>query len=263
MSAAAAPEEELLNCKRCGWTPLSEFTLNPNGEPYVHCEPCKPIVAAQKKAWGKTDIGKATIKRNKKTDKAKATQKRNRATDNGKARKRRSQAKKRERRATDPKWRLMMNTHNIASNVLSGHTENSPTFLTRTGWESTAFRSHVLASVPPGSGFTMANYGRKDGVWEIDLRIPQEAYNFDDPNDILRCWNPRNVRGISEWENKRKGMTLLDDQVAYVGADCFPASWHGEVPSEEERQAFYQRVKTRQEVQAEQEEDEDEESESD
>jgi hypothetical protein len=108
----------------------------------------------------------------------------------------------------------------------------------------------------------MANYG-KTGVWEIDHRIPQEAYNFDDPNDILRCWSARNVRGISREENSRKKMALLDDQMEYVGADCFPASWGGEVPTEEQRQAF-KSVYTGQEAYDEEDaESDDEESESD
>ena len=290
-ASAAATEaacEEKLKCNRCGLKPLSEFANNPKGVPYKICKPCRPIVAAIKKKHKETekfkattkaykdgDNGKAATKRYKDGDAFKAATKRYKDGDAFKAATkryldgdafkeaiRRRTAKESERRATDPAWRLMKNTHLLAHHVFTGIIENSPTFLTRTGWVSDAFHSHVLASVPPGSGFTMANYGQT-GVWDIDHRIPQEAYNFDDPNDILRCWNPRNVRGISRFENRGKGIKLLDDQMAYVGADCFPASWHGEVPTEEERQAFYKRVKIRQEAYDEEDDESDDESESD
>jgi hypothetical protein len=276
MSAATAPESPsdaaseapteaassgVKNCGKCQkLLPVSVFGYKPDGALFKQCEPCRENVNAAKKRYKDGDKFKATLtayyatgapqassKRYKETDEYEAWKKRYKDSNKNKERMRRMLDRQKDRRAANPEWKLMVNTITSAHMVLTGAIKNSPNFLTRTGWESDAFRIHVLASVPPGSGFTIANYG-KTGVWEIDHRIPQQAYNFADPNDILRCWNPRNVRGISRVENKSKGMKLLDDQMAYVCADCFPASWNGEVPTEEERQAFYQRVKDRQEM---------------
>ena len=71
------------------------------------------------------------------------------------------------------------------------------------------------------------------------------------------------MRDVSREENSRKKMALLDDQMEYVGADCFPASWGGEVPTEEQRQAFYKSVFTGQEAHDEEEDDESDDEESD
>ena len=102
--------------------------------------------------------------------------------------------------------------------------------------------------------------GRLRGEVEVQtLRVEVALQVWRQPPNQEAVRELRAVRGISRSENSSKRMTLLDDQMAYVGADCFPASWGGEVPTEEQRQAFYQSVKIRPEAH----DEEDDESDSD
>ena len=79
--------------------------------------------------------------------------------------------------------------------------------------------------------------------WEVEHAIPQEAYDFADPEDVKRCWSPDNVRGLKREDNMAKGVLILDDLCRRIGPEFYPADWEGKVPSEEEKEAFYARCR--------------------
>ena len=49
------------------------------------------------------------------------------------------------------------------------------------------------------------NYGT---YWQIDHIIPQSLFDFTDKNEILKCWNAKNLRPIKKEENQIKSNKL-------------------------------------------------------
>ena len=54
---------------------------------------------------------------------------------------------------------------------------------------------------------------KNDTLWEyycngenihIDHIIPVSAYDFNNPEEIKKCWNPKNLRLLSAYENVKK-----------------------------------------------------------
>ena len=256
----------LKRCNYCGKSlPLDAFgTRQVKGEDVVYsmCATCRPKNKANQKRYNSTEKGKAKAKRARSTEnhkaakkrynstekgracqkrcgsseKGKASRKRYESSDKGKAaRKRRDKARK-ARCAADPAFALKLRIASTASSLARGHHITSPTFVARTSFESEAhFREHLVSMLP--DGYTMADYGK--GCLDIEHRIPQEAYNFDDPEDVKRCWSPGNVRLLSSGDNNAKGITIIDEQCMEAGSEVFPAAWEGRLLTHDEKEAFY------------------------
>ena len=106
--------------------------------------------------------------------------------------------------------------------LINGSIETSPTFVARTGFASEVeFLAAVKATFAPG--MTLDNHGV---VWELDHKIPREAYDFDDPEDVKRCWSAPNVHALTPEANKEKSWKLVDQYVVEAGIERFPASWN-------------------------------------
>ena len=158
----------------------------------------------------------------KASDAGKLAEKRYRQGDAGQANAERFVEHRTERRRASPAMR-MDNAITCASNcLLSGRIETSPTFVARTGFASEdAFFSAVEATFAPG--MTFDNHGV---AWELDHKIPRDAYNFDDPEDVKRCWSAQNVHALTPTANMEKSWKLIDQYVSEAGIERFPASWN-------------------------------------
>jgi hypothetical protein len=214
---------------------------------------------AVSKRYDQSEKGRAAEKRFKASDAGRATAARYRKGEAGQATLQRQLMTRRKRRKLDPAYALMNAIACSASHLLSGERQTSPTFVERTGFESEAhFVHHMRKNLP--SGVSMEDYGEK---WEVEHAIPQEAYDFSDPEDMKRCWSPDNVRGLKREDNMAKGVLVLDDLCRRIGPEFYPADWEGKVPSEEEKEAFYARCKAAWEAPEAGEDSEDNDSEED
>jgi len=205
---------KLVDCFDCGPQPLKAFGLHPTtGKPFVRCKLCNVKKNAYDAEYAKTELGKATAKRAKTSDKGKACTKR--AYDHRQERIRDSTA-----------MRMDITIVRASSGLISGQINTSPTFLERTSFESEKEFINVLeATFAPG--MTRANHGT---AWQVEHKIPRDAYDFDDPEDIKRCWSIKNVHTMTPEANTKKSWKLLDEYITAAGFENFPKAWNGKFP---------------------------------
>ena len=168
----------------------------------------------QKKEYKKTDTGKTAAKRYRGGAAGRATAKRfvaNRAS----------------RRRASPAMRLDNAIGSASTRLLSGRYKDSPTFVARTSFASgEEFLANVGATF--SEGMTFENHGT---AWELDHKIPREAYDFSNPEDVRRCWSPMNVHAMTPEANMQKSWKLVDKYILEAGTGCFPAAWSGRFPT--------------------------------
>ena len=252
--------------KKCNRCSRDVYTTNPRtGKLYFLCETCRLKNNARMVAHRNTDAGKAAIelyeqsdtgkaarkqywqsnagkaaqKRFKQSDAGKAVIERYRSGDAGKATLKRGRAKRQKRRQESPAMRLALNIKTRANDILSGRIEKSPTFLRLTAFDSEAqFLAHMKAECENNDLDFEAR-----STWTIDRKIPEEAYNFDDREDVLRCWSPANVTAMTHPDNMEKSWKLIDSWIHSAGPACFPLAWQNRMPTDEMRKAHDDRMK--------------------
>ena len=181
---------------------------------------------ATQKRYAESAKGKAVEKRYAESDAGKATQKRYREGDAGQETAKRFADNRQDRRRASPAMQMDHAIQCASNRLISGRHQASPKFIARTGFASeTAFLAAVEATFAPG--MTFANHGH---VWELDHKIPREAYDFDDPEDVKRCWSPKNVHALTKAANLEKSWKLVDQYVAEAGVETFPVAWNGQFP---------------------------------
>ena len=235
---------------RCNKTPVQFGTRIVKGEevPYAKCGNCRDLA----KAWKKTKKGKACNKKFDRSEKRKAVRKKFDTSEKGKAAKKRAReseagkeirkrfnATKRQRRKEDPAFAMINAIGCAATHLVSGERKKSPTFVQRTSFKSSVhFRNHIRSKLP--NGVLFKDHGKK---WEIEHKIPVEAYDFSDKKDIKRCWSEANVHTMPPQENNEKHFTIIDSLCEEVGKEFWPLAWGGRIPNEQEKQAFYAKCK--------------------
>jgi len=145
-----------------------------------------------------------------------------------KARKDRANAKlKIDRKETDLFHRLRLKS--CCANVAAGRIQDSAVFGAATEFGSNAeFRTHLAETWKEWDiEMNWENYGV---VWNIDHRIPAEAYDHSIPENIDRCWSKANMRACPPAINGAKKDKVLKSQCDIVGSRFFPVEWGGEVP---------------------------------
>jgi len=203
-----------LVCQDCGLQPLEAFGLNPTtGKPLTRCKPCNEKNNAQDAEYKKTEAGKAVRKKYNESEIGKAAVKRFR--DN-----------RTERRHESTAMRMDDTIMSASNSLIRGRYMTSPTFLERTSFTSEVHYLSVLEATFEGE-MTLANHGP---VWEVEHKIPREAYDFDDPEDVNRCWSAKNVHAMTVAANKEKSWQLLDEYITAAGVANFPKAWNGKHP---------------------------------
>jgi len=189
--------------------------------------------------YKQTEAGKVANKRYDESDKRKAVQKRYDESELGKAAHKRfleselgkvylkrCRDRLTERLRASTAMRMDRALLSASNGLISGRFKTSPTFLERTSFTSEAQYLSVLeATFAPG--MTFSNHGP---VWETEHKIPREAYDFDDPEDVKRCWSAKNVHAMTVADNLEKSWKLLDEYITAVGVENFPKAWNGQFP---------------------------------
>ena len=226
-------------CCKCGLLPYSMFDTHANGKPFAWCKPCYASVQARNTKRRRTSEGRAYNA---------AFQKDWRLRPEGIAWKdaykesgkldvvtKRSNSKATLRRAQDPRRALNINILKASSCLIRGEYATSPQFLTRTGWASEAAFLEHLRGACAAQCIDFDN--RKS--WQLEHKIPREAFDFDNPEDVRRCWSAANVHVMTVADNQHKSWKLIDHWIASAGVDCFPAAWMGAPPTEEMKKAHH------------------------
>jgi len=207
---------------------------------YVKCGKCKnPAIEGKSRCQSCMDKRKAPGSADKRFDrsaKGKAirskVQKKYNGTAKGKARVARFAAKQKiDRKETDLFHRLRLKS--CCSNVAAGRIQDSAVFDAATEFESsTELRAHLAETWKEWDiEMNWENYGV---VWNIDHRIPTEAYDHSIQENIQRCWSKANMRACPPDINAAKKDKVLKSQCDVVGLRYFPVGWEGEVPGSAE-----------------------------
>jgi hypothetical protein len=221
----------------CKWLPCSAFATNAKtGALYGKCETCRPKHLASNNS---SPNRAAITKRYKDSDAGKASNKRYKAGEAGKASASRFAAKRTKRRHQSAAMRLDDTIMAAANRLIGGRQQTSPTFLQRTAFATESHFLSVVSASCERRGFHWDDHG---ATWEVDHKIPREAYDFDDPDDVRRCWSGDNVHVLSVADNAEKSWKLLDHWIASAGPGCFPAAWQGRAPTEEMKQAHHDKM---------------------
>jgi len=176
--------------------------------------------------YDESELGKAAAKRAKTSDKGKERNQRYLEGDAGQASTKRFRDNRQERRRESSAMRMDSNIMCASNALISGRYMTSPTFLERTSFTSEVqFFEVIEATFAPG--MTLANHGP---AWEIEHKIPREAYDFDDPEDVKRCWSVKNVHAMTVAANLEKSWKLLDEYITAAGVANFPKAWNGKFP---------------------------------
>ena len=198
---------------------------------------------AANKRFNQTDAGKARAKRYSQSDAGKARDKRYQQSDAGKAANKRALEIKNIRKFADKAYSMNNAIVCAANHLVNGDVSESPTFIQRTSFRSEGeFRLHISSELGKynaknGTNFKMSDYGT---LWQVEHKIPREAYDFSNPIDVKRCWSKPNIQILSPEQNNEKMWFFIDDLCTEVVATgCEPLSWNGECPNEEAKQAFY------------------------
>jgi len=124
--------------------------------------------------------------------------------------------------------------------LLSRKKEKLPEFVEKTGFASeTHFIDTVSMRLSLRQGLGWENYG---SAWQIEHRIPRCAYDFDNEEDVRRCWSDSNIDTKTPMENGEKWIRLVNSEIKKVNVESYPISWNGRVPTGEEKEAFYKQM---------------------
>jgi hypothetical protein len=147
--------------------------------------------------------------------------------------------RKKKRYKTDTAFRTTLSIKSMGCSLLSGRLQNSPTFFAMTSFVDTAhFLGHLDCNAPYG----MSIEDRE--LLDIEHKIPVEAYDFNNTDDVKRCWSPANVRLLQSKKNREKGVKIIDEICKEVGVDHFPLSWQGRIPNDAEKEEFYAKCRS-------------------
>jgi hypothetical protein len=223
--------------KKCNYCkkmlPLHDFgtrLVDGSEVPYATCTPCKPLkkktaakyaakphAIAKRSEYNKSVNGKVAMD---------AAYAKYRKSDKGAVAYEQRKESMATKYATSEAHRLKMKLHVTAAKTAAGQRLTSPLFVQHTAFTSLAqFRKHLRTKMP--AGMRMADHGKR---WEIEHKIPQEAYDFANIEDVKRCWSPENVHCMQPGPNRRKSASIVPSFCQEVGVARYPCSWNGQIP---------------------------------
>lgn len=82
-----------------------------------------------------------------------------------------------------------------------------------------------------GDAITMSDHG---SLWSVGHRIPRIYFDHTNMEDVKKCWSKANMFPQSKKANQEDSYFITNENCSAVGADHFPASWNGVVPSDAE-----------------------------
>lgn len=188
---------------------------------------------ANNRRYDQSQKGKASTKRYNQSEKGKASASKYRSSDSGQARAADREAAVAGRRLASTALRLMDTMASMAYQLANGVHDSSPTFIERSGFvDQASYIAHMQSS-------RSQVQDPSNESPHIDHKIPKEAYDHSDPDDVKRCWSPCNMHMLSAKDNRSKSWILVEEYILQVPPEFWPKSWNGKIPTQQEREMFY------------------------
>jgi len=176
-----------------------------------------------KRKWCTSEVGKLSQRKSNQKPLAQKRMNEFNKSIKGKRRKEKHRAKLR----IDPGYRMADSISTTLSRCLANVARQSKKNLRITGLQTAEeLMQHMERQFE--SGMTRENYGRlllgADG-WDIEHKIPQDAYDKSCPEDMARCWNYHNLRPCWHRVNVRKSNNIDIPLAMSVPVRYRPMSW--------------------------------------
>ncbi len=194
-------------CTKCKQTKqLTEFSKR-SASPDGLRSQCKVCVKASTIKWQQNNREKVNAKNKKYRENNREKVK---ASDSIRKKrpeyKKRYNARRRERRKTDPQYKLANNLRSRVHKVLKGKNKSASTMamLDCTG---ACLIEHLESQFQPG--MTWENYG----TWHADHMMPCASFDLKDPEQQRQCFHYTNLQPMWASENISKGDKILYNRV--------------------------------------------------
>jgi len=211
---------------RCGWCGKDKDEQNFSLHWYrgVHkrkatCSLCEPLRKEWFDQYWQSDKGKKAIKTNNQRPEKKAGSKTYRTSAKGKATNAKNQQRNKKSRSIGV----------ALASLLSGSRKSAPPFTAVSDLNSVA---------------KVKEFFKNKQDKEVEHKIPIWCYNHDDQEDVKRCWHSRNLQQMDAIDNEAKGIEIQNQCVEEMGAEGWPALFGGEVPSQQQKEEWYARVRS-------------------
>jgi len=121
-----------------------------------------------------------------------------------------------------------------ANRLIEQRTDESRKFTEWTKLTSQILCSHLQSTFH--SGMTFANYAE---IWQTSHLIPRAAFDHSKPENVRRCWNPRNFRADLIETNQEMWHRIIPENALLAGNECFPVEWNDHVPTQDKIDGFF------------------------
>jgi hypothetical protein len=138
--------------------------------------------------------------------------------------------------ATKPGNQMCTRVVALSNRLLDGGIKTSPTFFERTGIRGSDYIAHIVAE-------RLAKGIVGNGV--VEHKIPQVHFDFNNPEDVIRCWILANITVLQTKSENSTKMTKFEHTPEILGwpEHHFPTAWaklyahnvdHPGIPTEDE-----------------------------
>ena len=200
-------------CNKCGQElPLDQFYKrkfkNGNIGHQSHCKDCGRAAIIEWRSNNPERVKAASARyRKNNPEKVKAASTKYREDNMDKVRVR-STRYERNRRATDPSYKLVRNIRNSINTALSGNYKSGHT-IELLGCSIEYLRTYLEKQFKPG--MTWNNYGKYG--WHIDHIIPVTYFDHSDSEQQWRAWHYTNLRPLWAKDNLKKNKKIIEIQL--------------------------------------------------
>lgn len=120
--------------------------------------------------------------------------------------------RERERRATDPSFRLMKNMRRGVASICQrqGTIKNTRT-AELIGCSVDEFINHLERNFK--RGMSWENYGT---YWHVDHVLPCASFDHADPKQVKQCWHWTNLKPLKAKDNLKKSDKIVDPQMGLL-----------------------------------------------
>ena len=112
--------------------------------------------------------------------------------------------KRKEKRKTNPSYRLILNLRRRTLIALKGKSKSANTMILLGVSDLEFLWNHLESTFKPG--MTRENHGK---VWHVDHIIPCASFDLSKPEEQVKCFNYSNLQALWSYENLSKGSKIL------------------------------------------------------
>ena len=235
--------------------PLAAFETKPNSDPYKTCAICRPKKNAANSKYHGGETGQATSstywkspqgKKIRKTYNAgsggKAARKKWSDSEKGEAYKEVSNERQKDKYHSDYSTNLNLRLVAAFKLLVKPELPTESIHLPKTSFKSVRhFRKHY-SRLFQGTEMNWSNHG---SLWWNGHHIPRVYFDHANAEDVKRCWSPANMFPQLIPSNRRAVCRIDVNKCAEMGAEWFPLSWDGKLPTEEEAEEMYLAVRAK------------------